>query len=321
MKPFKSFLSSLFQDYCIYRKGLGYTDTNLWLSLSYLDRYLQNKEGGWDLLTPSFFLHFRASLKLNPRTVNEIMSTVCSFFSYMQRIEYIKENPVSNIPPLKEYHFIPFVFSEEEIEQLLFAVQKQIKKNEKYFLYDLARYVALVLLARCGMRISEPTRLLINHYYPQEATLYIEKTKFKKDRLIPIPAKVVTEIENYLAVRKSLLGRDNNPSLLAAGEEKSLSRAQLYPLFHQAVKENGLMRTRKRYADTIFGGPTPHSLRHSFAINTLTRIRKQGKSPQNALPVLAAYMGHCHYQDTAVYLKVLNAQQAMDLYTFAREKW
>ena len=320
MRHYKSFLSPLFPKYITYRKGLGYTDNNLWLSFSYLDRYLQSKEGGWNLLTPSFFLQFRATFKLNPRTVNGIMSTVCCFFNYLQRIECIEENPLSNIPALKELHFIPFVFSEEQIEHLLLAVQEQIKKNEKDFLYDLARYVAIVLLARCGLRISEPTRLLISHYRPQESTIYIEKTKFKKDRLIPLPAKVVTEIENYQAVRKSLLGKDKNLYLLAAGEQKSLSRAQLYPLFHQAVKESGLTRSKKTYADTIFGGPTPHSLRHSFAINTLNRIKKQGKSPQNALPVLAAYMGHCHYQDTAVYLKVIDAQQALDLYNFARER-
>lgn len=319
MKPYKSFLSSLFQEYCAYRKGLGYTDKNQRLSLSYLDRYLHSKEGGWNVLTPSFFLQFRADLKQNPRTVNGIMSTVCCFFKYLQRIEWSEENP-ADLPPLKEYHFIPFVFSEEEIGHLLCAVHKQIGKNEKDFLYDLARYVALVLLARCGMRISEPTRLLISHYRPHEATLYIEKTKFKKDRLIPLPAAVVTEITNYLAVRKSFLGKDHNPYLLVAGTQKSISRAHLYPIFHQAVNDSGLTRSRKTYADTIFGAPTPHSLRHSFAINTLNRIKQQGKSPQNALPVLAAYMGHCHYRGTAVYLKVLDAQQAHNLYTFARDR-
>ena len=49
---------------------------------------------------------------------------------------------------------------------------------------DLAVYLAILLLARCGMRISEPVRLLKHHYRQSEQTLYIEKTKFKKDRLI-----------------------------------------------------------------------------------------------------------------------------------------
>jgi hypothetical protein len=32
----------------------------------------------------------------------------------------------------------------------------------------------------------------------------IEKIKFKKDRLIPLPASVAVELENYLAARRGL---------------------------------------------------------------------------------------------------------------------
>jgi integrase/recombinase XerD len=319
MRLYKSFLSSKFQEYITYRKGLGFENTNLMLSLSYLDRYLNNKELNWDSLTPSFFLNFRASLKLNPRTVNGIIGTISGFFNYLQRMEFIKENPLSDIPPIKEFHFMPFVFSKEQIEQLLIAIQKKIRKDEKYFLPDLAKYTAIVLLARCGLRISEPTRLLITHYRPDDATIYIEKTKFKKDRLIPIPARAASEIDNYLATRKSLLLKDDNPYLLAIRNQK-LTRGQLYPVFHQAVKDIGINQSKKTYENTTFGGPTPHSFRHAFAINTLASIKKRGKSPQNALPVLAVYLGHCHYINTAVYLKVVDPQQCVELLNFAKAR-
>jgi integrase len=69
-----------------------------------------------------------------------------------------------------------------------------------------------------------------------------------------------------------------------------------------------------------FGSPTPHSLRHSFAINTLKRIKDQGKSPQHALPVLAAYMGHRKYQYTAAYLKVRDAKHLAGLIDFAKSQ-
>ena len=62
--------------------------------------------------------------------------------------------------------------------------------------------------------------------------------------------------------------------------------------------------------------PTPHSLRHSFAINTLKRIKEQGKSAQNALPVLSVYMGHTKYTYTVTYLKFLDADQRQDLADF-----
>ena len=66
--------------------------------------------------------------------------------------------------------------------------------------------MAMVLLARCGLRISEPLRLKLNDYRFDEKTIYIEKTKFKKDRLIPLPQSVAIELENYLAARRCLPG-------------------------------------------------------------------------------------------------------------------
>jgi len=58
-------------------------------------------------------------------------------------------------------------------------------------------------------------------------------------------------------------------------------------------------------------------LRHAFAINTLRRVKERGRSPQNALPVLAVYMGHSKYKHTIKYLKVLDAGQRQGLFYFA----
>ncbi len=232
----------------------------------------------------------------------------------------LDENPLLDIPHVKECAFIPFVFSQEQMELLLVTIQNRIRKSVEYFLHDLAEYLAFLLLAQCGLRISEPIRLLRSHFRPQEASIYIEKTKFAKDRLIPIPKRVIGEIENYLAVRRSFLGEDQSPYLLICGKDKQLTRVQLYPTFHRAVKSMGLDQKKQTIGQTTFGRPTPHSLRHSFAINTLLRIKKQGKSTQNALPILATYMGHCQYQNTAVYLKVTDSKERLDLLNFSRSK-
>lgn len=209
MNSFESFLAEKLEEYISYRQGLGYKEKTLRQPLLYLDRYLQTKQVQLSSFTPSFFLKFRESLKLNPRTVNGIICCVRGFFKYLERIECLEENPLSDIPQVKEFAFIPFVFSPEQIELLLIAIQKNIRsQSEKHFLYDLAEYTAFFLLARCGLRISEPIRLLRSHFRPQEATIYIEKTKFAKNRLIPIPKRVGAEIENYLAVRSSFLGKD-----------------------------------------------------------------------------------------------------------------
>lgn len=320
MSPFESFLAEKLEEYIAYRRKLGYKEKTLRQPLLYLDRYLQTKKCILDSFTPSFFLEFQESLKLNGRTVNGIISCVRGFFKYLERIECLRENPLSYIPKVKEFAFIPFVFSPEEIEVFLKTIEKRIRKCEKYFLNDLAEYLAFVLLARCGLRISEPIRLLRSHFRPEETSIYIEKTKFAKDRLIPVNKSVVREIENYLAARRCILGEDQSPCLFVCRKDTQLTRVQLYPTFNRAIKDMGLDQRKQTIGQTTFGRPTPHSLRHSFAVNTLLRIKKQGKSTQNALPVLATYMGHCHYRDTAVYLKVIDSKDRLELLNFSRAR-
>jgi site-specific recombinase XerD len=320
MKSFKSALAPQLEQYIAYRQNLGYAKKPVFSYLQTFDRYLTEQKLEPTLIKPSLFLELRANLKMEARSINKILSTTRVFFQFLVRKSYYLNNPLQDVPLLPENAVAPFVFSPIQIEQLLGAVCKRIRKNEKYFLTDMALCLAIVLLARCAMRISEPLQLLHHHYRHDDGTIYIEKTKFKKDRLIPAPKAVMMEIENYLQVRKSLLPDDQNPYLLAGKEKKGLTDDQVRRLFHKSVKDIGLGQKRQVIANTNFSSPTPHSLRHSFAINTLKRIKEQGKSPNNALPVLADYMGHSSYKNTTTYLKFIDAQQRQQLFHFATSK-
>ena len=79
-------------------------------------------------------------------------------FQFLIRQGHIKENPLQDIPLLKKNAIVPFIFSPEQTNQLLTAICKKIRKTKYHFLKDLAFYVVVFLLARCGMRISEPLR-------------------------------------------------------------------------------------------------------------------------------------------------------------------
>jgi integrase len=91
-------------------------------------------------------------------------------------------------------------------------------------------------------------------------------------------------------------------------------------VFHRSVEAIGLKQPKRTMGNMTFGSPVPHSLRHSFAINTLNRIKARGISPQQALPVLAAYMGHRKYQYTAAYLKVRDASDVNGLIAFYKSQ-
>ena len=180
--------------------------------------------------------------------------------------------------------------------------------------------MTILLIARCGMRISEPLKMKVHHYRAEEITLYIEKTKFKKDRLIPLPLSVAVELENYLAVRKSMLASRQNSFLFAGTKQKGISDNRVRCVFRQAVKDIGLDQPRQVIGNTNFSAPTVHSLRHAFAVNTLKAVQARGRPPQNALPVLATYMGHCEYKYTVKYLKMIDAQNANSFWIFLSNK-
>jgi len=317
MKNFESFMAHQLHEYLGYRQNLGYSIKLSRAHLLVFDRYLRQTNAQWDTLTPFYFLEMRTNLEMEPRTVNRVFSSIRVFFNFLLRREYVRENPLQDIPPLRENSIIPFVFSPEQTDQVLRVLSQRVGRSEKHFLTDLALYLAVLLLARCGMRISEPLKLMKNHYRSDDGTLYIEKTKFKKQRLIPVPRAAMTEIENYLSVRKSLMPHDQNPYLMAGENQGPLKGERVRYVFRKALIKIGLDQPRRLMGNVNFLQPTPHSLRHSFAVNTLIKIKERGESPQRALPVLAAYMGHSEYKYTSVYLRVADALSRKNLVDFA----
>jgi integrase/recombinase XerD len=317
MNKFKSFLSVQLKQYLIYRLNLGYSMKPSLSHLNTFDRYLNQKQAEQVLLQPSFFVQMQADLKIEPRSVNNIVASVRVFFNYLVRTGAYSQNPLKDIPYLPENDIMPYIFSPEQVNHLLEAVSNQIRKgSQRLYLKDLSGYMAMVLLARCGLRISEPLRLELNHYRFNEKTIFIEKTKFKKDRLIPLPHSVAIELENYLAARHCLLAGVDNKHLLSNFTGKGLNDQRVRTVFHRAINDIGLKQSRQIIGNVNISSPTPHSLRHSFAVNTLNSVKKRGGSAQNALPVLAAYMGHSEYKHTIKYLKFIDAQQRLGLVNF-----
>jgi len=317
MKPFKSVLAPHIEGYLAYRKSIGYLSRLARYHLNIFDEYLVDRNADWHDFHPAFFLEMRNRVRGEPCTVNRVIYAVGALFSFLVRRGDLDHNPAIDIPTLKEHTVVPFLFSPEQVDELLDAISRAIRKNETYFLTDLAIYLVVLLMARCGMRISEPIKLLRPHYRPDEATLFIERTKFGKDRLIPVPKKVAAQIENYLAVRDKIKDPDDNPYLLAGRKQNRLYDQIVRNVFSRAVSEIGLHQPRKVVGNVNFSPPTPHSLRHSFAVNTLNSIWDRGESAQNALPVLAAYLGHKDYTCTSVYLRVADAISRKQLVDFS----
>jgi len=317
MKHFKSFLSEQMEDFIEYRFQLGYSIGTMIHHLKIFDRYVVEKNTIWASFNPLFFLEFRASLNYENRSKNMGFRMVKMFFNFLIRKDLIQENPLLEIAQLPKNQIVPFIFSPEETDLLISSVIKLIRRTEQCYLGDFSAYISFLLMARCGLRISETLNLLKTNYMPEERTIYIEKTKFKKNRLIPVSNAVAAEINNLIKVRQLLLDKEDNPLLLVKRNQTKLLKSYMDLRFKEVIKYINLDQPRKVIGTTNFCGPSHHSLRHSFAVNTLKRIKLQGKSPQNALPVLATYMGHSEYRYTTKYLKVLGAEHRRQMFDFS----
>lgn len=317
MKHFKSFLTEPMEDFIEYRLQLGYSTREIVYYLKIFDRYVIEKKSTWASFMPLFFLEFRSSLNYQNRSKNMGFRMVKMFFNFLVRKDLIQENPLLEIAQLPKNQIVPFIFSPEETDLLINGVIKLMRRTEQSYLGDFSAYISFLLMARCGLRISETLNLLKTNYMPEERTIYIEKTKFKKDRLIPIPKALVAEINNLLNLRRLFFDKEDNPLLLVKRNQTKLSKRYMDLRFKEVIKYINLDQPRKVIGTTNFCGPSHHSLRHAFAVNTLKRIKLQGKSPQNALPVLATYMGHSEYRYTTKYLKVLDAEHRHQMFDFS----
>ena len=178
MNKFESFLAPQLHQYLIYRRKLGYSMKASLSHLKTFDGYLKQKQAKNALLPPAFFMGLQADLKIEPRSVNGILASVRVFFNYLVRTGVYRQNPLKDIPYLPENDIIPFIFSPRQVDCLLSAVSNRIRKaSARKYLKDLSGYMAMVLLARCGLRISEPLRLKLNQFRCDEKTIYIEKTR------------------------------------------------------------------------------------------------------------------------------------------------
>jgi len=308
MSEFKSFLAKDMEAYLEYRDEVGYTFRKVRWFFYTLDRYLEKTGAELHQLTPLFFLEFRRAIPGEPGTANRVFIMLRGFLDYLVRMDRLDHNPLPDIPPLAQNAYIPFVFSPDQVQDLLWAIEIRVRKNKpSRFLVDLAVYTALFLMARCGLRISEPPRLKVEDYRHDERTLYIEKTKFNKDRLIPIPRDAATRVENFMSVKSVIIPKKTSTALLSTHYGR-ISKDLMSKAFHQAVSDIGIHHPRQAIGNITFDHPTPHSLRHAFAVNTLRKACSKGRSPENILPILAAYMGHTDYRYTMKYLKVLDAE-------------
>jgi integrase len=151
------------------------------------------------------------------------------------------------------------------------------------------------LLASTGMRSGEALRLDRADVDLSHAVVQIRRTKFRKDRLVPVHSTTCQVLAAYASARDIAFPRAKSSAFFLSLRGSRLTSSALSSAFRQASTRAGLDDGAPR-------PPRPHDLRHRFAVTRLIAWHREGVDVQAHLPLLATYLGHVHYTDTAYYV-------------------
>lgn len=228
------------------------------------------------------------------------LSIVRLFARYCSASDPRTEVPPPGLLPFRPQRARPYLYSDQEIEQLLHAVLNMPLSPRHCNLCALlpwVYYCLFGLLAVTGMRLGEARNLELRDVDLNVGALTIRGAKFGKDRLVPLHASTCHVLADYLARReRHWAGRPVSSYLFVSSWGNRLDSGQIHRVFYAASQQIGLRGAEDRH------GPRIHDLRHRFATTTLVNWYRSDQDPERRLPVLSAFLGHVHVADTQWYL-------------------
>ena len=291
MSAFATTLAQKMESYIALQCSLGYQFRKQTASLRAFLRYVQSIDTSGPL-SQALALDFVMRSDLTPNGRAICYGVIRRFAEYYSAFDLCTESfdrlalPRSRaIPP-------PRILSEEELHSLMAATMR-ISTAQPLRRRTLATVIGL--LASTGLRSGEALRLDRTDVDLSTGVLKIRKTKFRKDRLVPVHATTLAALQNYARDRDLALPAATSSAFFVSARGARLSPFALYYGFAQACELAGVNMKGRRAL-------RPHDLRHRFAVTRLAHWHQQMTDVQSMLPLLATYLGHARYSDTAYYI-------------------
>jgi|SRR5579871_4892127 len=215
-----------------------------------------------------------------------------SFYRYAVSRGYVAVAPLPSTVPKRPSRFAPYIYSHEELRQLMLAADS-VRRRSDCYLKPITIRTILVLLYGAGLRIHEALCLNGIDVDLNRSMLTIRQTKFGKSRLLPIGPQLKQALDPYAQARTA---KAADPFFTTrTGERIRDEVVQEY--FRILCRNVGIHRN-----GGVGEQPRLHDLRHTFAVHRLTSWYRQGADVQRLLPHLSTYLGHVDIASTQVYL-------------------
>lgn len=222
---------------------------------------------------------------LNTASLAHLLLSIKSLHKYLLKLKILDEDISSNIEQPKMAKHLPDVLSYDEVNNLL---NIEINNNE-----DIRNKAMLELLYASGFRISELLNIKLGDI---DYTNAVVRTfgKGSKERVVPLPDVTLDYINEYLKVRKDILGNKESDYLFITRRGSKMDRTTFFKFIKNLlIKKN------------IHKDISPHTLRHSFATHLL-----EGGADLRSIQVL---LGHENIKTTKIYTH-LSKEKLLDDY-------
>ena len=220
---------------------------------------------------------YEIAKEISPRSQARIISGLRSYFNYLIFENYRASNPTDLIETPKIGVKLPDTLSEQEINNLISAIDLSKAEGER-------NRAMLETMYSCGLRVSELIDLKISDLFFDEGFIKIVG-KGNKERFIPIHFSAqkyiilyMNEIRTQLTIKKGF-----EDTLFLNRRGKSLSRQMIFMILKDLAIKIDLNKKI-----------SPHTFRHSFA----THLLKNGAD----LRAIQQMLGHESITTTEVYV-------------------
>lgn len=223
--------------------------------------------------------YIKSLSSLKDRSLARNLSSLRMFYTFLVKMNYMKDNPLYGITGPKIGKYLPDVLTIEEIDKLL---DFDPKDN-----FTFRNRCILELLYSTGLRISELTSLKLSNINLDDCFVKV-MGKGSKERIVPLSDIAVDYLKEYIMnVRPKMLKKRMCDDLFLNNHGQGLTRQAVFKMIKKRGEEIGLKKNI-----------SPHTLRHSFATHLL----------QNGADIrfIQELLGHSDVGTTEIYTHIAN---------------
>ena len=205
----------------------------------------------------------------------DFRACIIPFFKYIYRNEMISCDLSAYVPKASKHKSVPTVYSVEEIETVINAIDKKSRNGRR-------DYAIVLLAARTGLRSCDITNLKLENIdnHTEMISLIQRKTGVHLD--LPLLDEVRFAIDDYIANERPKSAIPN--VFLSTGNNQihTLTSSCIYAIVSRSIDKSGIdVRGRKKGAHALRSSLASHLLEEGNNYSTIQRVLGQ-KNPESA---------------------------------------